>query len=48
MAQLKEYEPYRFYAFVQLRFLGLSEIETELINLGNNSSVVSFAQFDIE
>ena len=25
MAQLKEYEPYRFYAFVQLRFLGLSK-----------------------
>jgi len=25
MAQLKEYKPYRFYVFIQLRFLGLSK-----------------------
>jgi len=39
MARLKKYKPYRFYAFVQLRFLGL------LVFVNNHP--VNFTDLDI-
>jgi hypothetical protein len=39
MARLKEYKLYRFYAFVQLRFLGSITTEHRQINASNQPKI---------